>query len=133
MHAITAFPHLTFPMHSDAFCIISTEYSGCHAFKPLFASGIAQSRGTLVMVMHRCLTYAALATNTYNNGFIIKGNTPRIDHTPVARGTEREVMHSSLCLHENRIPNVDRYIRDTKGIERSNCNCNYANAIRFVS
>lgn len=80
MHAITAFPHLTFPMHSDAFCIISTEYS-CHAFKPLFASGIAQSRGTSVMVMHRCLTYAALATNTYNNGFIIKGNTPRVDRT----------------------------------------------------
>jgi len=25
--AITAFPSLTFPMHSDAFCIISTKYT----------------------------------------------------------------------------------------------------------
>jgi len=63
---------------------------GCHAFMPTFASGIAQRRGTSVMVMHRCLIYAALAASTYNNGFIIKGNTLRGDHVPIVRGTERE-------------------------------------------
>jgi len=98
---------------------------------PLFASGIAQRRGTSVMVMHRCLIYAALAASTYNNGFIIKGNTLRGDHAPIVRGTEREVTHSSLCLHENRIPNVVRHTRGTKTIEHSNCNRNCANAKRL--
>lgn len=78
-----------------------------------------------VMVMHRCLTYAAIAASTYNNGFIIKGNTPRVDRT----GEQNERQRIRRYAY-TRIPNVDRHTRGTKAIEHSNCNCNCANAKR---